>query len=91
MEVFYEGKEELKDKKMGFKVHRHNFMAELEDGECFPFHVEEPDPFHIYLDEPIATAKGHALFGLAVMNSQEWIKDLIKEEMEKNAKDAIAK
>jgi len=86
MEVLYEGKEKLKDKKMGFDVYRHNFVAELLDGESFPFHIDEPDPFHIYLDEPIATAKGHIMFGLAVLESQRFIEETMKKEMDKEAK-----
>ena len=84
MEVFYEGKEKLKKSKMGFEAFRHNFTVELEDEECFPFHVNEPDPYAIHLDSEICTAKGHILFGTAVLEAHNFIKKTMDAEMEKH-------
>ena len=64
--------------------YRHNFTVELGEGEWASFHVNEPNPYAIHLDREICTAKGHILFGTAVLEAQDFIKKTMDLEMEKH-------
>jgi hypothetical protein len=83
-EVFFEGKEKNEaDSKFPSDGWRYNFTAKLEDGDDgqeIPFHIIGLSS-EIHVDCEITAANTFVLFGLALLESQDFIRKVVVEEL----------